>query len=118
MDPKYLSKLLVDEYVMKILMASFKTPMSTQEMSLEFNIPIAVCYRKVRELMAAGLLTKDKKELTQQGKWVQLYRSKLKGAYVFLEHGELRVRMETTDAHEPEMDRSVSVLDDMEELVA
>lgn len=114
MDPKYLSKLLVDEYVMKILMASLKTPRSTQELSLEFGIPIAVCYRKVKELMAANLIMKEKKVLTSQGKWVQLYRSKLKSAVVFLEKGELRVRVELCDTHEPEMDRTVPVLQEEE----
>jgi len=110
MDPKYLSQLLVDEYVMKILMASFNRPMSTQQMSLEFGIPIAVCYRKVRELMAADLLYKETKVLTQQGKWVQMYRSKLKGAYVFLERNALRVRLELADTNTPELDSAVMVI--------
>jgi len=114
MDPKYLSQLLVDEYVMKILMASFNRPMSTQQLSLEFSIPIAVCYRKVRELMAAGLLYKDGKVLTQQGKWVQMFRSKLKGAYVFLEKNELRVRLELADRDQPEVDSTVSVINPAE----
>ncbi|OYT46630.1 transcriptional regulator [Thermoplasmatales archaeon ex4484_6] len=116
MDPKYLSKLLVDDYVMKILMASYSRPMSTQEMSFEFGIPIAVCYRKVRELMAAGLLMKERKILTDQGKWVQLFRSKLKGAYVFLENGSLRVRVELSDEIEPTMDRSVPVINSPQEV--
>ncbi len=118
MDPKYLSQLLVDEYVMKILTASFNKPMSTQQLSLEFGIPIAVCYRKVRELLAADLLKKDKKVLTSRGKWVQLYRSKLKGAYVFLERNELRVRLELADIDQPEMDGTVDVLPGKGEVLA
>ena len=116
MDPKYISKLLVDEYVMKILMAAYKKPLSTQQMSIEFDIPIAVCYRKVRELLAADLLQKDEKYLTQKGKWVQTYRSKLKGAYVFLEKNELRVRLELSDIEQPERDRTVNVLNRVQEV--
>ncbi|MEA3558341.1 MAG: ArsR family transcriptional regulator [Candidatus Thermoplasmatota archaeon] len=108
----------MDEYVMKILMASFNTPMSTQQLSLEFGIPIAVCYRKVRELLAADLISKEKKVLTPRGKWVQLYRSKLKGAYVFLEKNELRVRLELADIEQPEIDATVEVLPDHGEVLA
>ncbi|MEA3559807.1 MAG: hypothetical protein U9R75_11190 [Candidatus Thermoplasmatota archaeon] len=110
MDPAYVSRLITDEYVMKILVSTLKRPLSAQQLALKYDIPIAVCYRKMKDLLAADLIQKDEKTLTSRGKWVQLYRSKLKGAYVFLEKGELRVRLELADIENPEMDRSVKVI--------
>jgi len=110
MDPTYISKLIMDDYVMKILVATLNRPMSTQQLAFKFGIPIAVCYRKMKELLAADLVMREDKVLTQQGKWVQLYRSKVKGAYVFLEKGDLRVRIELADHENPELDRTVAVI--------
>jgi len=112
MDPAYISRLVTDDYVMKILVATLHHPMSTQQLAFKFEIPLAVCYRKMKELLAADLIVREKKILTQQGKWVQLYRSKVRGAYVFIEKGALRVRLELADHENPEMDRTVSVLAD------
>jgi predicted ArsR family transcriptional regulator len=113
MDPNYVSRLITDEYVMKILVSTLNKPMSAQQLALKYEIPIAVCYRKMKELLAADLIQKEKKVLTSKGKWVQLYRSKVKSAYVFLEKGELRVRLELADFETPEMDRSVQVIEPM-----
>lgn len=110
MDPKYVSRLITDEYVMKILVSTFRKPMSAQQLALKYDIPIAVCYRKIKELRAADFLREDSKILTQKGKWVKLYRSKLKGAYMFLEKGELRIRLEMADIENPEIDKSISII--------
>jgi hypothetical protein len=88
------SRLLADEYVMKILSASFKTPRSAQELSLKFDIPIAVCYRKIKELQAVGLLKCVDRFLTREGKWVRLYQSQLVSAFVFYEKDKLRVKLQ------------------------
>jgi hypothetical protein len=47
-----------------------------------------------------------------------LYRSKIKGAYVFLERNELRVRLELADIDQPEMDGTVDVLPGKGEVLA
>jgi len=98
------SKLLSDPYVMKILAASFKVPKSAQELSLRFSIPIAVCYRKIRELEGVGLMECVGKVLTPKGKRVGIYRSQVKGAYLFFEKDRLRVRLELTKVSENQFD--------------
>ncbi|MHA1288188.1 MAG: helix-turn-helix domain-containing protein [Candidatus Thorarchaeota archaeon] len=112
MDPAYLSKLITDEYVMKILTACYGKSMSTQQLSLKLDIPIAVCYRKMKELSAANLVECEDKILTKKGKWVQLFRSKVKNAYVFIENGKLRVRMELSEVTMPEYEEEIQILND------
>lgn len=111
MDPQYVSKLITDEYVMKILTACYRRPLSTQYLSLQFDIPIAVCYRKMKELLSAGLVEVEDKKLTQKGKWVKLYRSKVKNAFVFLENGKLRVRMELSEVTNPEYEEEIRIIE-------
>ena len=50
------SKMLFDEYGIKILVGAFKKPRTTQEMADDYCIPIAVCYRRVAALEKMGLL--------------------------------------------------------------
>ncbi|HDD60361.1 MAG: ArsR family transcriptional regulator [Thermoplasmata archaeon] len=107
---KRLSQVLVDDYVMKILTATYYRPKSAQELSVEHNIPIAVCYRKIKELVSLGLLKPEVRILTRKGKWVQLYRSQVKGAYVFIEKGRLRVRLELVSGRGEEIDNTVPIL--------
>jgi len=107
---KHLSQVLVDDYVMRILTATYYRPKSAQELSIEHNIPIAVCYRKIKELVALGLLKPEVRILTQKGKWVQLYRSQVKGAYLFIEKGKLRVRLELVTGKGAEIDRTIPIL--------
>jgi DNA-binding Lrp family transcriptional regulator len=94
MDPIVVSRLISDEYVLKILAATFREPKSAQELSLKFDIPIAACYRKIRELENAGLLKCTARILTQQGKRVKLYRSQVVNAYIFFEKNKLKVKLE------------------------
>lgn len=105
------SKMLADEYIMKILAASFKFPKSAQELSMKFSIPIAVCYRKIRDLESIGLLECVDKVLTQDGRRVKLYRSQLKGAYLFFERGKLRVRLDLTNVPKIDFDETWDALE-------
>jgi len=104
------SKILADEYTLKILAGSFKEPKSVQELSTKFNIPIAVCYRKIHDLETSGFLECVDKILTQEGRRVKLYRSQLKGAYIFFEHGKLRVHLSLTSVPRIEFDETWDAL--------
>ena len=104
------SKILSDEYALKILAGSFKEPKSAQELSLKFDIPIAVCYRKIHDLETSGFIDCVDKILTQEGRRVRLYRSQLKGAYIFFEQGKLRVRLSLTKVPQIEFDETWDAL--------
>ncbi|MCJ2554782.1 MAG: helix-turn-helix domain-containing protein [Candidatus Thermoplasmatota archaeon] len=92
MDPLEASRFITDEYSAKILVATYKKPRSAIELSREYGIPIAACYRRIHALERAELLSCVERALTQKGKRISLYRSQLKNAYIFFENGKLRVR--------------------------
>lgn len=94
MDPLEASRLITDEYSAKILVATFKKARSAIELSREYGIPIAACYRRIHALEKAGLLTCVERALTQKGKRISLYMSQLRNAYIFFENGKLRVRFQ------------------------
>lgn len=100
------SKIFADEHAMKILAGTFKDPRSAQELSEKFSIPIAVCYRKIHDLESSGLIECEDKILSQDGRRVKLYRSQLKGAYIFFEHGKLRVHLNLTKVPKVEFDET------------
>jgi hypothetical protein len=93
-DVLQVSQLLTDEYSVKILVATVRVPRSAQDIALKFGIPIAACYRRIKDLEDAGLLVCQERRLSQQGKRVSLYLSMLKNAYVFFEDGHLRVKFQ------------------------
>ncbi|MCJ2520831.1 MAG: helix-turn-helix domain-containing protein [Candidatus Thermoplasmatota archaeon] len=94
MDPLEASRLITDEYSAKILVATFKKPKSAIELSREYGIPIAACYRRIHVLEKAGVLSCVERALTQKGKRISLYMSQLRNAYIFFENGKLRVRFQ------------------------
>jgi predicted ArsR family transcriptional regulator len=94
MDPLEASRLVTDEYSAKILVATFRKPRSAIDLSREYGIPIAACYRRIHALEKAGLVRCTERALTQKGKRISLYISQLRNAYIFFENGKLRVRFQ------------------------
>ena len=54
-DPVKISNLITDRYALEILMYMYKKPKSIQDISSNFGIPIAVCYRRVRQLKKSDI---------------------------------------------------------------
>lgn len=105
------SKILVDEKALKILAGSYDIPKSAQELSTKFDIPIAVCYRKIHDLEESGMLECVDRILTQDGRRVKLYRSQLKGAYIFFQNGKLRVHLDLTKVPQVDFDKTWDALE-------
>jgi predicted transcriptional regulator len=97
MDLFEASQLITDKYSVRILVGTTKKPKSAIELSEKFGIPIAACYRKIKELERAGLLRCVERRLTRKGKRVSMYISQLKTAYLFFENGKLRMRFHLTN---------------------
>ncbi|MBN1390454.1 MAG: ArsR family transcriptional regulator [Candidatus Thermoplasmatota archaeon] len=104
MNPLAVTKLLSDEHAVKILTATYRIPRSANYLSIKFNIPIAACYRRIRELENMGLLHIIEKVLTPRGKRVSLYQSTLKSAYLTFENGRLKALLELTTGPAEEME--------------
>ncbi len=91
------SKIITDEYSAKILVCTLRRPRTALEISRDYGIPIAACYRRIRMLEKLGLLRCVERRLTSEGKRIAVYSSMLKGAYIYLENGVLKARFELMD---------------------
>ncbi len=96
-DKKEAIELLSDEYIPKILSFTHLKPKSAKEIATKKDIPIAVCYRRLNKLVDVGLLEKEERALTQEGKRVWLYKSNLESASISYEEGKLKARFELSN---------------------
>ncbi|THE62934.1 ArsR family transcriptional regulator [Salinadaptatus halalkaliphilus] len=67
---------LGNKYSAKILCEA-GTPKSAQTLSENVGIPIATCYRRIEELVDAGLLTCEGRQLSEEGRRTNIYRRTL-----------------------------------------
>ena len=64
---------LGSKYSAEILCAA-GTPKSVQALSEDIEIPIATCYRRIEELVDAGLLECEGRKLSEEGRRTNIYR--------------------------------------------
>lgn len=93
MDNLTLPKLLMDEYNLKILSATTFKPRSARELSYIFGIPLASCYRKIKELEDQGLIKAVSRELTREGKRYSKYQSQVGSVRIAFEQGRLKMSL-------------------------
>lgn len=93
-NPIEISSLISDKYVSKILLSTFRKPKSVQKISATYGIPIAVCYRRVRQLEDLGFMRCIGTKLNGNGKRVKLYQSQIVNAHFFMEKGKFRARVQ------------------------
>ena len=72
-DSSALLSALGSKYSAEILCAA-ETPMSAQALSEDVEIPIATCYRRISELVDAGLLECEGRRLSEEGRRTNIYR--------------------------------------------
>jgi predicted transcriptional regulator len=87
---------IADEYSRKILMRTRNEPVSALNLSKNYKIPITTVYRRIEELVQAGLLGAVKSSRTTDGKWYELYRSLLSQINISFD-GNVRVEVEVND---------------------
>ena len=88
---------LSDEYSRQILTATVPAPLSALELSKRYRIPITTVYRRVEELVDAGLIAAVKSGRTIDGKWYDLYRSLLLRIDVSFDCGDVRIDATVND---------------------
>src|SRR6266567_8776071 len=98
MEPLQLSQTVMDEYSARILMGTFEQSVSALEISRRFAIPIAACYRRIKELEGLGLVYVEAALPSRNGKGLQLYRSRLRSVRIAFEDGKLSARVELSPA--------------------
>src|SRR5690349_621662 len=94
MENLLLPKLLMDEYNLKILSATTFKPRSARELAYIFGIPLASCYRKIKELEDQGLIKAVSRELTREGKRYSKYQSQVGSIKIAFEQGRLKMNLQ------------------------
>ena len=69
---------IADDYSRRILHAAIEGPVSAVELTRHYGIPVTTVYRRIEELIEAGLLASVKSGRTKEGKWFDIYRSPIK----------------------------------------
>src|SRR5207244_7181478 len=82
------------EYSARILLGTSSGPVSAIELSRRFGIPIAACYRRIKDLERLGLMFCERELPSRNGRGLQLFRSRLKSVRISLEDGCLSARVE------------------------
>ncbi len=72
-DSSAILSALGNKYSAEILAAA-GTPKSAQALSEEIGIPIATCYRRIEDLVDAGLLECEGRKLSAEGRRTNIYR--------------------------------------------
>ena len=101
MDPFEMFNLVLDRYTSRILDLTSERPFHAAELSEMVGIPLAACYRRIRQLKDAGLIREEVKVQSEGGKSVSAYRSTVDSAEVVLMDGRLRIQM-TVDGEDSE----------------
>ena len=97
MEALELSQAVLDSYAARILLGTCQDAVSVIDLSHRFGIPIAACYRRIRELERMGLVYCERALPTRNGKGLQLFRSRLKSVRVTLEEGRLKATIVIDD---------------------
>src|SRR5213593_1559888 len=78
MEALQVTQTIMDDYSARILLGTFERPASAIELGRRFGIPIAACYRRIKQLEGLGLLYGERAEPSRNGRGLQLYRSRLR----------------------------------------
>ncbi len=89
LEVKSMVSIFMDRYASQILLGTSARPKGIRELSREYNIPVTVCYRRIKKLVEIGLLQEEK-----IGKRVK-YKSKIEdfNAVMDFENNTLRITM-------------------------
>ncbi|HEV8594435.1 MAG TPA: winged helix-turn-helix domain-containing protein [Thermoplasmata archaeon] len=93
-DAFRLSGILSDEYSARIVLGTAQKPVSALYVSRKWGIPIAACYRRLRDLEAAGLIASEPGPAARNGRRTVLYRSRVRSLQVLFEEGRFRVHVD------------------------
>lgn len=97
MDPMQVSKVLTDEYTIRILTAAYKEPVSAYDLCLMYDIPIMRCFSVLKQLDDLGLLSAVRSVPQSNGNLRTYYRSRIKSATITIEDGQLKIKLDWED---------------------
>ena len=101
MEALEVSQTVMDPYSARILLGTCEQAASALDLSHRFGIPIAACYRRIRQLEAMGLVYCEKALPSRNGKGLPLFRSRRTAVRVSLEDGRLKASIVIDDGRRP-----------------
>ncbi len=101
MQPLRLGQTVMDPYSARILLGTSERAVSALDLSRRFRIPIAACYRRIRQLEQLGLVYCEQALPSRNGKGLQLFRSRLRSMRIVLDQGTLRALVVLDDGRGP-----------------
>jgi len=87
LEVKAMVSVFMDRYSSQILLGTSGQPKGIRELSREYDIPVTVCYRRIKKLVEIGLLKEEK-----IGKRVK-YKSKIEDFNAVMDFEENRLRI-------------------------
>jgi predicted transcriptional regulator len=83
-----------DKWSNRMLICAVEESRTVEEISEKHGIPLSTCYRRVRELVDAGLIIVERIVITKTGKRYALYRSSFRSFEVSVDKEGVEVRGE------------------------
>jgi len=82
---------MADPYSRKIIAATMHDAVGALTLAKECGIPVTTVYRRIEELVEAGLVASVRASRTKDGKWYDLYLSTIRRIDISSENGTLMV---------------------------
>ncbi len=101
MEALEVSQTVMDPYSARILLGTCERAASALDLSHRFGIPIAACYRRIRQLEDLGLVYCERALPSRNGKGLQLFRSRVRSVRVSLEEGRLKASIVIDTGSQP-----------------
>ncbi len=98
-----ISRLLADRHSARILLATMRNPRSAFDISENLGMPIAVCFRKIKILEDAGLITCAERRFSKNGKKISLFKSNLRNGQMVFERNQVQAQIEMFDGSTQEV---------------
>ncbi len=86
-----------DDYCARMLVWAMEAPRTVAEMSSSLGIPISACYNRIHLLESLRLMECVERRRSASGKFIMVYRSRLRKATIFVDRGAMRVKLELID---------------------
>jgi len=86
-------KSLLDDHALRILIALHQESLTAQDVAARYRVPIAACYRRIRRLVALGLISEAGFVTEGRRRPARLYKSEVDRFTIVYGNGQMRLRL-------------------------
>jgi|SRR3972149_564668 len=84
---------LLDDHALRILIALHQESLTAQEIAARYRVPIAACYRRIRRLLALGLVSEAGFVTEGRRRPAHLYKSEVDRFRIEYGNGKMQLRL-------------------------